>query len=149
MRSTSIWGVKSLDPWDQVHIFWGPKSLANHKSYFKDRWVLFNCRSLSTHSHTTTNQFSRFSARRCSSYGFSRWWSSPPGMLRPLAEERLHSPGFGCQKVVPHEIPPQSDEPFFDLACRSCAEWALNLCRRPFAFVQPPRAKGPLHSRIL
>ena len=57
MRSTSIWGVKSLDPWDQVHIFWGPKSLANHKSYFKDRWVLFNCRSLSTHSHTTANQY--------------------------------------------------------------------------------------------
>ena len=31
MRSTSIWGVKSLDPQDRVHMFWGPKSLAHHK----------------------------------------------------------------------------------------------------------------------
>ena len=35
--------------------------------------------------------------------------------------------GFVSGKVVPHEIPPRSDEPFFDLACRSCAKWALNL----------------------
>ena len=49
--------IKSLDPQDRVHMFWGPKSLANHKSYFKDRWASFNWRSLSTHSHSTTNQY--------------------------------------------------------------------------------------------
>ena len=149
MRSTSIWGVRSLDPWDQVHIFLELKTLTTTNPTSK----IVGLRSTGDPSARTHIQrptsISRFSARRCSSYGFSRWWSSPPGMLRPLAEERLHSPGFGCQKVVPHEIPPQSDEPFFDLVCRSCAEWALNLCRRPFAFVHPPRAKGPLHSRIL
>ena len=31
MRSTSIWGVKSLDPWDKVHIFRGPQSLEYNK----------------------------------------------------------------------------------------------------------------------
>ena len=49
--------------------------------------------------------------------------------------------GLSPGKVVPREIPPRSDEPFFDLACRSCAKCALNLCRRLFASGQPPASE--------
>ena len=61
MRSTSIWGVKSLDPWDQVHIFSGSRVLPpqnflawgtqGHKFFPQKDSLLFssahaNCRNL-------------------------------------------------------------------------------------------------------
>ena len=141
MRSTSIWELRVLTRRTGFTCFGAPRVLPTTNPTSK----IVGLRSTGDPSARTHIQrptsISRFSARRCSSYGFSRWWSSPPGMLRPLAEERLHSSGFGCQKVVPHGIAPQSDELFFDLACRSCAKWALNLMQATVCLRSAPASE--------